>query len=74
MRWRSNNGFALAAMWFKARKDEKLICEIETIGGEIRQPVWWTLLSISVSEIEFQCGNDIIVIRKPEDVKRENSV
>jgi hypothetical protein len=38
----------------------------KTIGGEIRQPELWTVLSVSEDEIEFQSGDDIIVIRRPE--------
>ena len=60
----SRPGAGRNAKWFRAQKDEKLRCEIETIGGEIQEPVWWNVLSISEDEIEFQCGNDIIVIRR----------
>lgn len=63
----SRPGSGRNAKWFRAEKDEKLICEIETIGGEIQKPVWWNVLSISENEIEFQHDDDIIVIRRPTD-------
>lgn len=43
------------------------VCERETIGGEIHQPEMWRILSVGVDEIEFQCGDDIIVLRRPDD-------
>lgn len=52
---------------FTARTDEHFIMERETIGGEIQPPQMWRVLSVSRDEIEFQCGDDIIVIRKPEE-------
>lgn len=52
---------------FTAWKDEVFIHERETIGGEIRKPELWRVLSVSENEIEFQCGDDIIVIRRPEE-------
>lgn len=52
---------------FIAWKDEVFIHERETIGGEIRKPELWTVLSVGENEIEFQCGDDIIVIRRPDD-------
>ena len=61
----SRPGAGRNAKWFRAQKGEKLRCEIETIGGEIQNQVWWNVLSISEDEIEFQHGNDIIVIRRP---------
>ena len=61
----SRPGAGRNAKWFRAQIGEKLRCEIETIGGEIQNPVWWNVLSISEDEIEFQHGNDIIGIRRP---------
>ncbi len=52
--------------WFKARRGQVIVHERETIGGEIRKPEQWTVLSVSEREIEFQCGDDIIVIRWSE--------
>lgn len=52
---------------FTAWRDEVFIHERETIGGEIRKPELWRVLSVEENEIEFQCGNDIIVIRRPEE-------
>lgn len=60
-------GSGRKAMWFRAEKEQIFIHERETIGGEIRKPELWRVLSVSENEIEFQCGNDIIVIRRPED-------
>jgi hypothetical protein len=55
------------AIWFKAVRGQTFIHERETIGGEIYKPELWRVLSVSEDEIEFQCGDDIIVIRKPEE-------
>ena len=52
---------------FQASKDNYLILERETIGGEIRQPELVRVLSVSGNEIELQTGNDIIVLRFPDD-------
>ena len=52
---------------FKSRRGEYLILERETIGGEIRKPELVRLLSISAGEIELQTGNDIIVLRAPDE-------
>ena len=41
--------------------------ERETIGGEIRKPELVKVLSVSENEIELQAGNDIIVLRFPDD-------
>lgn len=62
----SRPGAGRKAVWFKAQRGESFAFERETIGGEIRKPELWTVLSVSVDEIEFQCGDDIIVLRKPE--------
>ena len=52
---------------FQATRDVYLILERETIGGEIRKPELVRVLSVSDSAIELQTGNDIIVLRFPED-------
>lgn len=55
-------------VWFKAHRDQKLIHERQTLDTNpnfINEV--WTVLSVSEHEIEFQCGNDIIVIRWPEE-------
>lgn len=52
---------------FTARKDEFFIMERESIGESIHPPELWRVLSISENEIEFQHGNDIVVIRRPGD-------
>lgn len=62
----SRPGAGRKAVWFKAERGESLMTERETIGGEIREPELWTVLSVSVDEIEFQCDDDIIVIRRPD--------
>jgi hypothetical protein len=57
----------------KLKKGDYLVMERETIGGEaigdeIQQPQMWQVLSIGGDDgsvIEFQCGNDIIVLRPP---------
>lgn len=49
---------------FPVSADEHFIMERETIGGEIQPPQMWRVLSVSRDEIEFQCGDDIIVIRR----------
>ena len=60
----SRPGSGRQAKWFRAEKSESLIVERETIGGLIQQPELWKVLSVSENEIEFQCGDDIIVIRR----------
>ena len=42
--------------------------ERQTIGGPdpFHPPEPWTVLSVSDGELEFQCGNDIIVLRLPD--------
>ena len=62
----SRPGAGRKAKWFKAEKGQSFMMERETIGGIIQQPQLWTILSVSEDEIEFQCGDDIIVIRLPE--------
>lgn len=37
------------------------------MGGEIRVPELVRVLSVSENEIELQTGNDIIVLRFPDD-------
>lgn len=54
------------AKWFKAEREQTFVMERETIGGIIQNPELWRVLSVSEDEIEFQCGDDIIVIRVPE--------
>lgn len=52
------------------RKNDYLVMERETIGGSIQSPQMWQVLSIGGDDgniIEFQCGNDIIVLRPPDD-------
>lgn len=42
--------------------------ERETIGGQqFFKPELLTVLSVSENEIEFQVGDDIIVIRRPNE-------
>jgi len=52
---------------FQATKGNYLVLERETIGGEIRKPELVKVLSVSENEIELQAGNDIIVLRFPDD-------
>lgn len=52
---------------FTARLGESYVAERETIGGEIRPPEMWRVLSVEEDCVEFQCGDDIIVLRKPDD-------
>jgi hypothetical protein len=56
------------AVWFRAEKEQVFIHERETIGGQkFYKPELWRVLSVSENEIEFQCGDDIIVIRRPNE-------
>lgn len=51
------------------RKGDHLVMERETMGGKIKPPQMWQVLSIGGDDgnvIEFQCGNDIIVLRPPD--------
>ncbi len=52
---------------FQATKGNYLVLERETIGGEIRKPELVRVLSVSENEIEMQVGDDIIVLRMPEN-------
>jgi hypothetical protein len=52
---------------FQATKNNYLILERETIGGEIRKPELVKVLSVGENEIELQSGNDLIVLRFPDD-------
>ena len=52
------------------RKGDYLAMERETIGGIIQPAQMWRVLSIGGDDgnvIEFQCGDDIIVLRPPDD-------
>lgn len=53
---------------FTVRHGQKLLMERQTMGMDIneRREVW-TVLNISRDEIEFQCDNDIIVVRVPDE-------
>lgn len=52
---------------FKARKDNYLILERQTIGGEIGKPELARVLNVSENEIELQIKSDIITLRFPDD-------
>lgn len=52
---------------FQAVRGVYLVLERETIGGEILKPELVKVLSVSNDEIEMQTGNDIIVLRFPDD-------
>lgn len=43
------------------------VMERETIGSTSHPPELWRVLSVGDGEIEFQCGDDIIVLRRPDD-------
>lgn len=44
-----------------------LIMERESLGVEIHAPQLWHVKSVSEDEIEFQSGDDIIVLRLPDN-------
>lgn len=52
---------------FQAARNNYLILERETIGGEIRKPELCRVLSVSENEMELQTGDDIITLRFPDD-------
>ena len=56
---------------FTARTGDVYIMERESLGVEIHPPQLWRVLSVSEDEIEFQSGNDIIVLRLPDSEARE---
>lgn len=64
----AREGAGRKATWFRAVKDQKLIHERQSLDTDPKfiNEVW-TVLSVSEREIEFQCGNDIIVVRWPEE-------
>ena len=45
------------------------VMERQTIGGDspFHPLELWRVLSVSHDEIEFQCGDDLIVLRRPDD-------
>lgn len=50
------------------RKGETLLSERQTLAGDINERrELWTVLSVGADEIEFQCGDDIIVVRRPDE-------
>lgn len=54
----------------QVRKGDYFIAEREAIGGEIQKPEMWQVLAIGGDDgnvIEFQCGDDIITLRPPDD-------
>ena len=48
-----------------------LIMERESLGVEIHPPQLWHVLSVAEGEIEFQSGDDIIVLRLPDSEENE---
>lgn len=53
----------------KLRKGDYLVMERQTIGGEIQKPQLWQVIAVGGDDetiIEFQCGNDIITLRRPD--------
>lgn len=52
---------------FQATKGIYLVLERETIGGEIKKPELVRVLDVNEREIEVQTGNDIIVLRFPDE-------
>ena len=54
---------------FTARRGQTYIMERQTIGASdpFHEPERWTLLSVQTGMFEFQHGDDIIVIRLPDD-------
>ena len=52
----------------RLRRGAIYIVERQTIGGEnpFHAPELWTVLSVSDTELEFQSGDDIIVLRLPD--------
>lgn len=53
---------------FAPRKNEHFIFERETIGGEIQKQELWIFNAVEENgdNLIFQCGDDIITIRRPE--------
>lgn len=53
---------------FAPRKNDYFIFERETIGEEIRKPELWVFNAVEENgdNLVFQCGNDIITIRRPD--------
>lgn len=64
----AREGSGRPGTWFRAEKEQKLIHERQTLdtNPNFTNEVW-TVLSVSEKEIEFQCGNDNIVVRWPEE-------
>ena len=52
---------------FTARRGQTYIMERVGASDPFHEPEWWTLLSVQTGMFEFQHGDDIIVIRLPDD-------
>jgi hypothetical protein len=55
------------AKWNSGGPGSAWVMERQTIGGDIHAPQLWRVLAVGMDEIEFQCGDDIIVLRRPDD-------
>ena len=62
------NGAGRPRLRFTARRGDTYIMERETIGAldPFHKPELWTVLSVSANEIEFQAGDEKIVLRRPD--------
>lgn len=48
------------------RKGDRLYAERQSLTGTDERRELWVVLSVGADEIEFQCGDEIIVVRKPD--------
>lgn len=53
--------------YFKVRQDEWLIVERSSLDGNFQPPELGRVVGIENDELELQIGNDILVIRVPDD-------
>lgn len=54
-------------LWDSGGPSTAWVMEREQIGGDNAQRELWRVLSVGEDEIEFQCGDEIIVLRRPDD-------
>jgi hypothetical protein len=69
---RRDNAGRPRTLW-QARQGDTFVVERQTIGAldPFHRPEMWQVLSVTANEVEFQAGDDIIVLRRPDDEEGE---
>ena len=60
--------------WNSGGPETHWVMERQTLSAldPFHPPEMWRVLRVGIDEIEFQCGDDIIVLRRPDDESEEN--